>query len=133
VTDADQLTPVEARLIALISEAPAASQEDIGKQLKISARHVRRLLAQERVRAALDRAARDGLAEASNLLGRGAVQAARALVRMAGGELPPSASRVAAARAVLEGGSRLVDLMDLERRIVELEKERSTPWRGAPQ
>ena len=127
------LTPIEARLIAVISEAPAASQADVAKRLRISERHVRRLLALERVRKALDDAARTGLREASALLGRGAVRAARALISMASADAAATSARVAAARAVLEGGSRLVDLMDLERRIVELEKERSTPWRGAPQ
>jgi len=127
------LTPIEARLIAVISEAPAASQADVAKRLRISERHVRRLLALERVRKALDDAARTGLREASALLGRGAVRAARALISMASADAAATSARVAAARAVLEGGARLVDLMDLERRIVELEKERSTPWRGAPQ
>ena len=127
------LTPIEARLIAVISEAPAASQADVAKRLRISERHVRRLLALERVRKELDDAARTGLREASALLGRGAVRAARALISMASADAAATSARVAAARAVLEGGARLVDLMDLERRIVELEKERSTPWRGAPQ
>jgi hypothetical protein len=135
VTDADLLTPVEARLIALIGEAPTAGQEDIAKGLKISVRHLRRLLGQERVRRALDEAARDGLREASNLLGRGAVRAARALIAMAAGELPPTSARVQAARAVLDGAGRLIDIIDLERRVVELEADRANPapWRTNPQ
>lgn len=133
MTTDEVLTPVEVRLIAVISEAPSTGQEDIAKRLKISVRHVRRLLAQERVRRALDEAARIGLREASALLGRGAVRAARSLIAMASGDAAATSARVAAARSVIEGGARLVDLMDLERRIVELEKERSTPWRGAPQ
>jgi hypothetical protein len=129
----DLLTPVEVRLIALVSEAPSAAAADIAKQLRISERHLRRVMATERVRKALDEAARAGLREASSILGRGAVKAARALIAMAAGELPPTSARVQAARAVLDGASRMIDIIDLEARIVELEKERSTPWRGAPQ
>lgn len=134
VTDAEPLPPLESRLVGLIAEAPATNQEDMAAALRISTRHLRRLLAQERVRVALDRAARDGLREASNLLGRGAVQAARALVKMPGGELPPSPARVAAARAVIDGATRMIDIIDLERRVVELEHDRERPpaWRNPP-
>lgn len=124
MTAQETLTPVEARLVAVVADTPALSQEDIASRLKVTARHVRRLLARERVRAALDAAARAGLRESTSLMGRGAVRAARALVAMAGGEMPPTNARVAACRAVLDAAGRLIDLEDMEARIAQLEAER---------
>jgi hypothetical protein len=131
MTDAETLSPTEARLIAAIVEAPGDSQADLAKALKVSARHVRRLMARERVRRALDEAARAGLAEGASVLGRGALRAAQSLLSMAAGTTRATSPRVAACRAVLDGAGRLIDLVDLERRIVGLEKNRSPGgWPG---
>ena len=119
------LTPAETRLVTAIVELGSPTQEDIAARLKLTARHVRRLMARESVRNALDIAARAGLREATSILGRGSARAARAMDKMAAGELSPHTGRVAACRAVLEGAGRLIDLVDLERRIAGLEKARS--------
>ncbi len=121
MTPDETLSPTEVRLIAAIVEAPAASQADIAKAIDLSARHVRRLLARERVRKALDDAARAGLAAGASVLGRGAQRAAEALLAMAMGTARATAPRVQACRAVLDGAGRLIDLVDLERRIAGLE------------
>lgn len=122
MTGEELLTPTEARLVAVIVAKPDARQEDIGAELQITARHVRRLLGRERVRKALDAAARAGLASASSLLGRGALRAAEALLSMAVGPAKATTPRVNACKAVLDGAGRLIDLVDLQaevKRIVE--------------
>src|SRR4051794_3981918 len=105
VTPDEPLSPTESRLVAAMASAPSSSQADIASQLKLSARHVRRLLAREPVRRALDAAARAGLREASSVLGRSATRAAEALCDMATGKVRATSPRVAAARAVIDGAS----------------------------
>ncbi len=109
MSDTKPLTRSESRLVSAIVASPDAKREDIAAELKWSVRHVRRLLAKDHVRKALDGAARDGLAAASGVLGRNAQRAADALVAMATGGSRASAPRVAAARAVLDVGARLLD------------------------
>lgn len=133
MTADETLTPREARLVAAIAAAPAATQADIAAELKISARHVRRLLAREPVRRALDQAARAGLEAGAAVLGRGARLAAESLLSMATGSTRATTPRVAAARAVLEGAGRLIDLVDLERRIAGLEQAGARVGRGGLQ
>jgi hypothetical protein len=129
-TGAELLTPREVALIALAAEDPTASQADLAAALKISVRHVRRLLARQRVRKALDAAARAGLEAGAAVLGRSAQRAAQSLVEMAVGKVRASSPRVAACRAVLDGAGRLIDLVDLERRIAGIERDRvpSAGW-----
>jgi ParB-like chromosome segregation protein Spo0J len=127
------LSATESRLLAAIADEPGATQADIAKALKLSARHVRRLLAREPVRKALDAAARAGLDAGASILGRGATRAAQSLLAMATGATRATAPRVAACRAVLDGAGRLIDLVDLERRIAMIEKARisTSAWGGA--
>ena len=61
------------------------------------------------------------LAEAANVLARGAVAAARCLVGMAAGEIKPSSARAAAARSVLDFARKTSELDELELRLSELE------------
>ena len=131
MTPDETLSPTEVRLIAAIVEAPEATQADIATAIKLSARHVRRLLARGPVRKALDEAARAGLAAGASVLGRGAQRAAEALLAMAMGSARATSPRVAACRAVLDGAGRLIDLVDLERRIAFIENGRgSVGWPG---
>jgi DNA-binding CsgD family transcriptional regulator len=95
------LTPREAALIAAMSARPSATQEELAAELQITSRYVRKLLARERVRKALDASARAGLASASTSLGRGAQRAAEALLAMASGSARATTPRVAACKAVL--------------------------------
>ena len=129
MTGEQPLTPTEARLLAVLAADPGASQEDIAAKLRVTGRHVRRLLQREPIRQALDVAARAGLREATAILGRGAVRAARALVAMAAGDALADAPRVSAARATLEGAGKLIDLLDLEARVREIEDARGVPKR----
>jgi hypothetical protein len=129
----DVLTPAEARLVAFLADDPGATQADLARELKISARHVRRLLSRARVRQALDAAARAGLDAGAAVLGRGATRAAQALLAMATGAAKATTPRVAACRAVLEGAGRLIDLVDLERRIAEVEADRKPQTPGGLQ
>jgi hypothetical protein len=121
VTDNEVLSPREARLVAAISADPGATQEELAAQLQVTARWVRKLLARQPVRKALDEVARDGLAAAASVLGRGAQRAAHALVAMATGAAKATTAKVAACKAMMDGGGRLIDLVDLERRIQQLE------------
>jgi hypothetical protein len=121
------LSPIEVRLIAALTDNPSANQADLAARIRVSERHVRRLLGRESVRAALDTAARDGIREAASLLGRGAARAARALIGMADGTLPTTGARVAACRAVLEAVIALNEFATLEARIADLEHA----WRAA--
>jgi len=122
MTADELLTPSERRLIVAMGVDPNATQQELAKQLRLSARYVRELQARERVRKALDAAARAGLDAGASVLGRSAQRAAQALVAMATGTVRATSPRVAACRAVLDGAGRLIDLVDLERRIVGLER-----------
>ncbi len=130
MTVTDSLTPIESRLVALLSAKPDARQEDIAAELGKSTRHVRRLLARASVRRALDGAARDGLARASTLLGNGAQRAAQALVSMATGATRATTPRVSACRVVLEGAARLVEAVNVDERLRKLEAAASRPAGG---
>jgi len=121
VTGDELLTPTEARLLVAIKSKPDATSSDLASELKLSERHVRRLMGRERVRKALDAAARAGLASASSVLGRNAQRAAEALSSMATGTSKATTPRVQACRAVLDGAGRLIDLVALEDRIARLE------------
>lgn len=134
IAGSEVLSPTEARLLAAIVEAPTATQEDLAKVLKLSARHVRRLMARAHMRRAMDAAARAGLDAGAAVLGRGATKAAQSLLDMAIGGARATSARVAACRAVLDGAGRLIDLVDLERRIGGLEQAGHPPagW-GQPQ
>ncbi|HVV50746.1 MAG TPA: winged helix-turn-helix transcriptional regulator [Polyangia bacterium] len=124
MTGDELLTPTEMRLLAAIKANPGATSADLAAEIGNSERHVRRLLARERVRKALDAAARAGLASASSVLGRNAQRAAEALAGMAAGTSKATTPRVQACRAVLDGAGRLIDLVALEDRIKRLEMER---------
>ena len=129
VKGAQILSPSERRLLGALAEAPCATQEDLASVLGMTARHVRRLMASERLRAALDAAAREGLRDATSVLGRGATRAARTLISMCDGTTLALPGRVAACRTVLEAAGRLFDLLELEQRIVALEGRQPEPMR----
>jgi hypothetical protein len=116
------LTPVETRLVAALADNPSASQADLAGKLHVTERHVRRLLARDSVRGALDEAARDGIRETASVIGRGAVRAAKALLAMAEGTSPPNSARVAACRAVLDALVPLTEFATMEGRIAALER-----------
>jgi len=124
------LSPVEVRLIGAMVDAPGATRADLAARVKISERHVRRLLAREPVRQALDEAARAGVREAAAVLGRGAVRAASVLVQMVDGTIPPTNSRVSACRVALEALVALSEFASLEQRIGELERAWSQSRHG---
>ena len=65
-------------------------------------------------------------AEGASVLGRGAQRAAQSLLAMATGTARAMSARVSACRAVLDGAGRLIDLVDLERRIAGLEQRRGS-------
>lgn len=113
------LTPPQQRAIeALLTHE---TQQDAAKAARVGQRSIRRWLTQEPFRAALARQRTRLLEEAGTVLARGASRAANSLVRMAGGELPPSSARVQAARAVLDLALRAAELDDVLKRLAELE------------
>jgi len=132
VTDAETLSPTEARLIAAIVAAPGATQQELAEELRVTARYVRMLLSRERVRRALDASARATLAEASSMLGNASKRVGQSAIDLATGKTKaPASVRLAACRLVIEGASKLVDLVDLEKRIVAMERTRAPGgWPG---
>jgi len=97
--------------------------EDAATAAGIGLRTLRRYLARDHVKRAVSAETKKLLHEATVELGRGAGLAARALVDMCDPAVTtqPNPTRVMAARAVLDGAARLIDLEDLEARIAALE------------
>jgi hypothetical protein len=93
----------------------------------VSERTVYRRLQDDRFRASLARERARLVEEAIGRLALGMTTAADTLVTIAADSTAPTSTRVSAARAVLELGSRLRTELDLERRLEQLEDALATP------
>jgi hypothetical protein len=122
VIEEKTLSAIEARLVAAVVENPMATQADLAVSVKVTERHVRRLLAREPVRRALNEAASAGVRETAAIIGRGAARAGRALVSMADGTVPATSARVAACRAALDFLVSLTEYAERKERMGEVER-----------
>jgi phage terminase small subunit len=91
------------------------------KAAGISTRTARRYADRPHVREAMRSAMRDALHDAVGELARGVVAAAQLLTDTVAGNVTPSATRVASARAVLQATNALLDQADLEATLERLE------------
>jgi hypothetical protein len=99
-----------------------ATAEDAARQCGLDVNAVRRKLADAKFRRRVV-AARAALTERTcGLLTAAGLAAAEALVELARGDGPP-AVRLAAAKAVLDAGLKLREVVDLEARVDDLERQ----------
>jgi hypothetical protein len=128
VTAEETLTAAQRRaILALLAGADHAAAAASARK---SVRTLRRWLKMDAFRTELERSSRAVMADAILTLQRGALRAASALVAMSGGELPPSASRVSAARAVLELARDQGELDELKDLVVALAEKIKKPMVG---
>ncbi len=117
---------------ALVSAlASGATVEDAARRCGIDEKAVRRRLTDEKFRKRIV-AARAALTERTcGLLTAAGLAAAEALVELARGDGPP-AVRLAAAKAVLDAGLKLREVVDLEARVDDLERQLDAQEAAAP-
>ena len=101
--------------------ASGDSLESAAKVLKVTSRTLRRWRKRPAVVDAIRNRVTENLAQTRAILAAGSSRAGRALVAMADGSEPAESPRVSAARAVVEGASRLVEIEELASRLAELE------------
>lgn len=104
----------------LIALACGSTVENAAKKAGIAESTVYRRLRDQEFQQRLDEVRRDMVERASSMLTAAAMEAVRALVELLGKDSPP-ATRLGAARAVLEIGLRMREAVDLEQRLHDLE------------
>lgn len=119
-TSSVPLTHQQRRAIDMLLNAQ--TQSNTAKALGISERTLRRWLALAPVQEELASRSRHLRQAATLALAFGAAGAAKSLVSMAIGGIPPSSARVSAARSVLELLERACDLEAVLERVAELER-----------
>jgi hypothetical protein len=118
MADGDRTGADSALIVALACGQPV---RQAGETADVSERTVYRRLQDEAFRASLARERARLVEEAVGRLALGMTTAADTLVTIATDLEAPTSTRVSAARAVLELGSRLRAELDLERRLEQLE------------
>jgi len=116
--DEEGLSPQEARFVAL--SASGEPMDSMAKALGVCSRTLRRWKRRPEVAAAIADLTRESMATAKSTLAHAANRAARELVDLAEGATP-DASRVSAARAILEHAEKFVELAEISDRLSELE------------
>jgi len=116
--DEDGLSPQEARFVAL--SASGEPMDSMAKALGVCSRTLRRWKRRPEVAAAIADLTRESMATAKSTLANAANKAARELVDLAE-SASPDASRVSAARAILEHAEKFVELAEISDRLSELE------------
>jgi hypothetical protein len=101
--------------------AAGSTQNDAASAAHVSVRTARRWAHRPEIVAAVRARQVASVAQARGVLAAGAARAARSLVDMSDGKAEADAPRVTAARAVVDGANRLIDLADLEARLADLE------------
>jgi hypothetical protein len=109
---------------AVVAALAHRDAQDAARALGIQPRSFRKILIRPHVRAALQAAMRDALRDSVAELARGVVAAARYLNDTVTGAVPTSATRVAAARAVLSDANALIAQDEIEARLEQLEARR---------
>jgi hypothetical protein len=96
---------------------------DAAMAASISARSGRRWKSKPAIAEAIRARMTENIAVGRAILAAGMAKAATALVAMAGGEAVADAPRVSAARAVVEGASKLVAIDEMVARLAQLEAQ----------
>lgn len=113
------LSPREVRFVDALAAGETSCQAS--KLVGIADRTGRRWRLRPEIQAAIRSRLNDSLGAARAILACGAARAATGLVAMADGSEPAESPRVAAARAVVEGATRLVEIEEIGTRLAELE------------
>jgi hypothetical protein len=109
-----------AQVVELVTVGHAV--DDVASKLSVTARHVRRILAEPEIKAQIRELETERLravARRAAALGGGAVTV---LATIATDKVQPAAARVSAARALLDTMLRVGELADLSERISQLEE-----------
>ena len=117
----DTLTPRQTRFVTALLTAPTV--EAAARSSGIALRTARRWVQLPVIRAELQQAQREMLNQASRRAVASMVAALETLEAIHRNGDSAAGARVAAARAILEAGPKLIDLTDLEERLAVLEHE----------
>jgi transposase-like protein len=116
--ETDGLTVAEARFVSL--SACGEAMDGMAATLGVCSRTLRRWKRRPEVASAIAELTRESMAVAKSTLAHAANKAARELVDLSE-SATPDASRVSAARAILEHAEKFVELAELADRLSELE------------
>jgi hypothetical protein len=114
-----RLSVREIRFCDLLATGETSCQAS--KAVGVTDRTGRRWRQRPEIQAAIRARLNDSMSAARAILACGAARAAKGLVDMADGSEPAEAARCSAARAVVEGASRLVEIEEIQTRLAELE------------
>jgi hypothetical protein len=131
--DEARLSPKETRFVEALAAGETSCQAS--KVAGVTDRTGRRWRQRPEIQAAVRARLNDSLGAARAILACGAARACSALVTMADGSEPAESPRVSAARAVVEGATRLVEIEEIESRLAEVEAQLAaqpnrTPFRS---
>jgi phage terminase small subunit len=115
------LSPKEIRFCDALAAGETSCQA--AKLAGITDRTGRRWRQRPEIQTAVRARLNDSLGAARAILACGAARAATGLVSMSDGSEEASAPRVSAARAVVEGATRLVEIEEIESRLAEVEAQ----------
>jgi hypothetical protein len=116
--ESDGLFPMERRFVTL--SASGESMDAMAATLGLCTRTLRRWKRRPEVASAIAELTHESMALAKSTLANAANRAARELVGLAE-SASPDASRVSAARAILEHAEKFVELAEISDRLTELE------------
>jgi hypothetical protein len=116
--ETDGLSPTEARFVTL--SASGEPMDSMAAELGVCSRTLRRWKKRPEVASAIAELTRESMSVAKSTLANAANKAARELVDLAE-SATPDASRVSAARAILEHAEKFVELAQISDRLSELE------------
>ena len=116
--ESDGLSPMEGRFVAL--SASGESMDSMAAALGVATRTLRRWKKRPEVASAIAELTRESMATAKSTLANAANRAARELVSLSE-SATPDASRVAAARTILEHAEKFVEIAEISDRLSELE------------
>ena len=114
-----RLSVREIRFCDLLATGETSCQAS--KAVGVTDRTGRRWRLRPEIQAAVRSRLNDSVGAARSIMACGAARAATGLVAMADGSEPAESPRVSAARAVVEGATRLVEIEEIEARLAELE------------
>lgn len=116
--ESDGLSAAEVRFVTM--SASGETMDGIAAELGVCTRTLRRWKRRPEVATAIAELTRESMAVAKSTLANAANKAARELVSLSE-SASPDASRVSAARAILEHAEKFVELAEISDRLTELE------------